>query len=57
MQEPSYYPDQPTAYSGHDINAYQHWNQYPMNYMYQHMPVQAMYVPSQVPMRQMPMYN
>ena len=28
-----------------------------MNYMYQHMPTQAMYVPSQVPVSQMPIYN
>ena len=28
-----------------------------MNYMCQEMPTQAMYVPSQVPVSQMPMYN
>ena len=28
-----------------------------MNYMCQEMPIQAMYVPSQVPVSQMPMYN
>ena len=57
MQEPSYYTNQPTAYSEHERSAYQPWNQHPMNYIYQHMPVQAMYVPSQVPVSQMPMYN
>ena len=57
MMEPSYSDDQHTAYSGHDRSAYQNWNQYPMNYMCQEMPIQAMYVPSQVPVSQMPMYN
>ena len=57
MMEPSYSDDHHTAYSGHDISAYQTWNKYLMNYMCQEMPIQAMYVPSQVPVSQMPMYN
>ena len=57
MMEPFYYNNQPIAYSGHDRSAYQPWNQYPMNYMYQHIPIQAMYVPSQVPVSQMRIYN
>ena len=59
IQEPFYYTDQPITYSGHDISAYQPWNQYPMNYLYMYylIPLQAIYVPSQVPASQMPMYN
>ena len=56
MMEPAY-DDQPTAYSGHDRSTCQTWNQYSMNYVCQEMPIQAMYVPSQVPVSQMPMYN
>ena len=57
MQEPSYYTDQPTFYSGHERSAYQLWNKDPINYMYQHMHVLAMHVPSQMPVSQMPMYS
>ena len=57
MQEKSYYNDQPTAYSRHKRSAYQPWNQYSMNCMCQHMPLQAMYVPSQLPVSQMLIYN